>query len=166
MSMSKAIVVRCASCKSNISVQDPFAEYLNKNKGCPCCGIEIVTVVNCASCKATILSHKPLDQLALQPCPICAKPIDKKIGVPYTLASYDVSKLVVKDPCLQRPTIEQHLGKRHSHKLGHFVKLRRIIDRVRDWYSETVTDPSTGEVIHKCEEPLRKHTGHGSAKRK
>jgi hypothetical protein len=42
----------------------------------------------------------------------------------------------------------------------------RVMDRNTDWYSETVTMRDTGEVIHRCEEPLSKHQGHGSAKPK
>jgi hypothetical protein len=42
----------------------------------------------------------------------------------------------------------------------------RIIDRYRDWYTETVTMRDTGEVIHHCSEPLSQHTGHGSNRRK
>ena len=42
----------------------------------------------------------------------------------------------------------------------------RTIDKDKDQYSEIVTEPETGEVIHRCEEPLSKHRGHGSAKTK
>lgn len=44
------------------------------------------------------------------------------------------------------------------------MKLERIIDRENDWYEEVVTDPETGEVIHRCAERLSEHTGRGSAK--
>ena len=33
-----------------------------------------------------------------------------------------------------------------------------------DRYVEEVIDPKTGQMIHYCDEPLSKHTGHGSAK--
>jgi hypothetical protein len=33
-----------------------------------------------------------------------------------------------------------------------------------NWYSETVKDEETDELLHHCEEPLDQHTGHGSAK--
>ena len=44
--------------------------------------------------------------------------------------------------------------------------MRRImrIDRENDQYQEVVTDPSTGEAVHRCEEPLSQHTGHGDAR--
>jgi RecJ-like exonuclease len=40
------------------------------------------------------------------------------------------------------------------------------IDRKNDSYREIVKDKTTGEIIHKCEEPLSEHIGHGSAKHK
>ncbi|MBZ5499537.1 MAG: hypothetical protein LAP85_24320 [Acidobacteriia bacterium] len=40
------------------------------------------------------------------------------------------------------------------------------IDRRKDLYQEIVTDPETGAIIHKCEEPLREHEGHGDARKK
>jgi hypothetical protein len=33
-----------------------------------------------------------------------------------------------------------------------------------NWYSETVKDEETDELLHHCEEPFNEHTGHGSAK--
>lgn len=47
-----------------------------------------------------------------------------------------------------------------------WMRLARTIDRENDWYSEIIIDPRTGEVVHRCEEPLSAHRGHGSAKRK
>ncbi len=35
-----------------------------------------------------------------------------------------------------------------------------------NWYSETVKDEETGELLHHCEEPLDQHKEHGSAKRR
>ena len=46
------------------------------------------------------------------------------------------------------------------------MRLERFLDRLRDLYKEKITNPTTGEVIHECEEPLSKHQGHGSAKPK
>ena len=40
------------------------------------------------------------------------------------------------------------------------------IDRERDLYCERVADLNTGEVLMECVEPLSRHQGHGSAKRR
>ena len=44
--------------------------------------------------------------------------------------------------------------------------VQRLIgfDRDYDRYQERVWDPSSEEVIHEVDEPLRAHRGHGSAK--
>lgn len=42
-------------------------------------------------------------------------------------------------------------------------KVRRI-DRAGDAYEETVTDPTTGEVVRSTRERLSEHRGHGSAR--
>lgn len=65
-----------------------------------------------------------------------------------------------------KPFVEQVSGDDFQRKSEKWVHIDRIIDREQDIYKELVTDPKTGEIIHKCEEPLSKHQGHGSAKGK
>ena len=60
---------------------------------------------------------------------------------------------------------EQLIGDDLHRDSGKFYKKVRVIDRENDKYLEMVSDPETGEVIHHCEEPLRDHFGHGSAKK-
>lgn len=38
------------------------------------------------------------------------------------------------------------------------------VDRENDRYSERVVDPTDGDVLHECGEPLSDDLGHGSAK--
>jgi hypothetical protein len=49
---------------------------------------------------------------------------------------------------------------------GKFAIVESVMKRVGfgNWYSETVKDEETDELLHHCEEPLDQHTGHGSAK--
>ena len=49
---------------------------------------------------------------------------------------------------------------------GKPVRRRRVIDRLNDQYEERVTEKKTGQVLHECKEPLSKHRGHGSAKKR
>lgn len=49
---------------------------------------------------------------------------------------------------------------------GLWRKVKRVFDRELDWYEEEVSDPETGEVLHRCAEPLSEHRGHGSDKKK
>jgi hypothetical protein len=64
-----------------------------------------------------------------------------------------------------KPYIEGKAGDDLHRKTGRWMQLHRIIDRARNWYAEVVTDPETGKIVHRCEEPLTEHRGHGSAKR-
>ena len=47
-----------------------------------------------------------------------------------------------------------------------WVHREKTEDRKIDRYTEKVTDPDTGEVIHQADESLSDHRGHGSAKKK
>ncbi|WP_143752165.1 zinc ribbon domain-containing protein [Marinobacter profundi] len=71
-----------------------------------------------------------------------------------------------KYPGKRKVRWETFVGWQRSHKLQSMVHKTRTIDRDNDTYQEIVTDPKTGEIIHRCEEPLSKHFGHGSAKSK
>ncbi len=49
-------------------------------------------------------------------------------------------------------------------RLGIWAIRLMSLNKKSDSYSETVTNPETGEVIHHCAEPLSGHRGHGSAR--
>ncbi len=65
---------------------------------------------------------------------------------------------------VRKPFIEQIVGDDLHRRSGKWMKLERVIDWERDRYREVVTDPESGKVIHRCEEPLSQHSGHGAAK--
>ncbi len=65
----------------------------------------------------------------------------------------------------RKPYREEVTGYDHHRDTDTLRKIERIVDREKDWYSETVTDPETGEIVHRCEEPLSEHRGRGSAAR-
>jgi hypothetical protein len=46
---------------------------------------------------------------------------------------------------------------------GTWRKRERLIDRDSDLYQEVITD-ADDNVVHRCEEPLSSHRGHGTAK--
>jgi hypothetical protein len=49
---------------------------------------------------------------------------------------------------------------------GKLVEKSRLIDRLNNRYVEHVVDDATRETIHRCDEQLSEHQGHGSAKKK
>ena len=73
----------------------------------------------------------------------------------------------VKDPRAtgkKKVIREMFTGADMHQQSGKWYQKDRVVDRKSNRYSEKVTDPETGEVIHHCDEPLDKHIGHGSAK--
>lgn len=66
----------------------------------------------------------------------------------------------------KKPVLETLSGDDPIRTTGEWAKKERVIDRKNDKYFEHVEHAETGEVIHRCEEPLSKHFGHGSAKTK
>ena len=71
-----------------------------------------------------------------------------------------------KRPGKKKPYVESISSPSMSSKLGKPVHHERLIDRDADYYHEKVTDYETGEIIHEQSEPLSKHVGHGSDKKK
>ena len=65
----------------------------------------------------------------------------------------------------KNPRVHHEQGVDYNRDRKKYVHLERRVSRDQDLYREVITDPDTGEVIHKCEEPLSKHQGHGDAKR-
>ena len=94
-------------------------------------------------------------------CPLCGN-VAQSLSIPVPEISVTVK---AKNPG-ERPHIEVKQGSDYSRSRKKFVRLARVIDRGNDSYSELVTDPHTGEVIHRCQEPLSKHQGRGTARRK
>jgi len=62
------------------------------------------------------------------------------------------------------PFIWGKVGADLFRKIHKVVHLERTFDKDNDQYKEEIIDKSTGEVLHRCDEPLSKHQGHGSAK--
>jgi hypothetical protein len=60
--------------------------------------------------------------------------------------------------------LELNFGPDPSTALGKPVDKLRLIDQEKDRYLEHLTDYESDKIIRHCDEPLSKHTGHGSAK--
>ena len=69
-------------------------------------------------------------------------------------------------PGKRKPVAEYIFGYELFRLARKWVYKKRVIDRRNDRYTEDVTDPETGEVIHHCDEPLTEHRGDGPAKSK
>jgi hypothetical protein len=81
------------------------------------------------------------------------------------LSFHKLLKLKAKRRGIKRPFQEQTIGDDYYQKENKYTWMNRVIDRLHNWYSKIIKDKETGEIIHRCEEPLDKHIGHGSDKR-
>jgi hypothetical protein len=105
-----------------------------------------------------------------KPCPQC---VSKKRSINVSLCAevklFDSLRGQAKNPQYtgtKKLRWDSFTGWVKSQSLGKMVKKMRLIDKDNNVYKETVTDPDTKEIIHKCEEPLNTHVGRGSAKSK
>jgi len=119
--------------------------------------------VLCGKCRARLDEDPAAPEDSRKPCPSCdSLSRHVNIAVSATVALHSKISLKGKRPGLKRPFIEQTFGDDLHRKSQRWMQFHRVIDRLRNWYSERVTDPESGEVIHSCEEPLTDHRGHGS----
>lgn len=124
--------------------------------------------VCCSDCK------QKLDELLASQrpyvCPECG-------GTKQTINSSIIEEIKIYDSLRGQAKSCRYTGKQKlrwdcftgweiNRSLGKMVKKIRIIDKDKNLYKETVTDPDTNTIIHHCEEPLDQHVGHGSAKSK
>jgi len=108
-------------------------------------------------------TNLPADQR--QPCPTCGSSSRiQSVTINETLELHDSLTAKGRHEGQKRPFIEVFSGADFSHRLKKWMQKLRLIDRDKDIYHEEVTDPDTGEVVHKTKEKLTEHTGHGSAK--
>lgn len=122
--------------------------------------------VKCAGCGLK-LDEEAVPVAQRSPCPECgstARMFEMRLSGSVSFKSKVAAK--ARNPKPGKPFHEQVTGDDLFKLTGQWNKLRRIIDRARDYYFELITDPKTGKVIRYCEEPLSKHWGRGSAKTK
>jgi predicted nucleic acid-binding Zn ribbon protein len=103
------------------------------------------------------------------PCPACGATKRRiKASIHESVRAYDGFGYRIKDPKKTGKSKIKSEGftKYATSQKAPLVKHSRDIDRETNRYSESVINVDTGAVIHSCDEPLKKHTGHGSAKKK
>jgi hypothetical protein len=119
--------------------------------------------VECGQCHLPLEESPYLPAAERRPCPGCGS-LSRQVNVSVSDTAQARGKVNLKGrlPGVKRPFVEQTAGDDFHRKTGRWMKLERVIDRVRDWYHERVTDPRSGNVVHECDEPLSQHRGHGS----
>ena len=101
---------------------------------------------------------------------ICSNCGSNKINIVLELEDkikfQDQIKGKVKENGVGQPIQEFKVGDDLHRKSRKWYHKEMIIDRKNNSYKKIIKDKTTGEIIHKCEELLSKHRGHGTAKHK
>ena len=127
------------------------------------------TKVTCSEC-GTEQPTKWAERSADHPCPACGslrKNVELQFEDKLTAERHDSVRGKVKDarfPSKKNPRVDFFSGDDLRKSDGKWMQKERVIDKDKDHYKEVVVDPETGQVIHRTEEPLSAHMGHGSAK--
>ena len=120
-------------------------------------------ITECAKCGASVdLSNDTVD--GRTPCNECGSTIRiHNAFILGTAVARDGIGIQARRPGEKRPYIEDRSFPEYWRDGQKFVQRSRVIDRDNYRYFEEVTDYESGEAMHRCEEPLRDHRGHGSA---
>ncbi len=123
--------------------------------------------VQCGTCSAPIDEPSDAPSEKRAPCPACGS-ITRRSNMQFseTVTLHASLGYRPKSRGKEKPYLEGRTGDDFDHKTGEWMILERIMDRARNWYKALVTDPETGKVVHRCEEPLSQHRDHGSARPK
>lgn len=103
----------------------------------------------CANCKAPIDEDPGItveDRTPFTNCGSTAR--DHLVTVEDTVSVHEMIGLKGKRAGEKKPFIEQKSGDDLHRNSGRWMKVVRVIDRDNDHYSETVTDPETGEIVY------------------
>ncbi len=100
-------------------------------------------------------------------CPKCGSDL-RTVNISATLEgkSHLFIGYTLKKEGLKKPVVESIHRLETQKSTGRIMEKSRLIDLENDQYIEHVVDNITRETIHRCEEPLSEHKGHGSAKKK
>lgn len=100
-------------------------------------------------------------------CPSCGgKGREYKVALQGKIETHVQTKGKARQGGTGKPFQEFKVGDDFHTKFGKWNYREMDINHRNDSYKEIIKDKTTGEIIYKCEEPLSKHTGHGSAKHK
>lgn len=123
--------------------------------------------VRCGQCKRPLSESPQTPASSRVPCPTCGSTSRLfEQGLAATVTPRGSLGLKATEAGRRKPFLEQLSGASYFRDAKKWVERLMRIDRRKDLYQEIVTDPETGAIIHKCEEPLREHEGHGDARKK
>jgi len=124
-------------------------------------------IERCGACGAFIAKGRGAWPDKPGPCPKCGEREHRRVEIKVKDEAQFKSMLNVEHNVhgVQKPVRELRVGDSYWRDGEKWVYLERQIDRARDRYTKTITDPG-GTVIYEADEPLSQHRGHGSARGK
>ena len=128
--------------------------------------MSVESAVKCGICGEELKEPTNLTVEKRIPCPKCGSLIRSySVAIHDTIRLRDTIGMKAKKGGKGKPFIETTTGDDLHRKTGKWNYIERIVDRENNLYSEIITDPETGKIIHQCHERLSEHKGHGSAKK-
>jgi hypothetical protein len=125
-----------------------------------------VSEIRCRGCGRFLPCDPSAAAEDREPCPDCRSTSRHTllIHVEEIVPVRESVRLEGWTPGERKAFMEQLVGDDLQRSTGRRMHKERLIDRRNDRYREVIVDPETGNEIHRCEEPLSAHRGHGSAK--
>ena len=122
---------------------------------------------SCNECGAAITEPAGTLPENRQPCSVCGSTKRAfEINVHDTVTAHPFMKLQDREAGKKKWRSQIQSGHDYHHATGTWSYLERVIDRGKDWYHEFITSLD-GKLIHReVDEPLSKHLGRGSARKK
>lgn len=123
----------------------------------------------CSQCGAVRVIPKAESE-GVPPCPndgCGSTAVTTEVTVTDEVGVHDRVRGNVKRPTTpsRRAAVEFVAGSEYYRAGDRWHRVERIFDRAQNWYSELIYDVETGALVRRCEEPLDRHRGHGSARR-
>ena len=126
-----------------------------------------MVTVRCGQCKTPLNEPLQTPDGSRIPCPRCgstSRLSEKAFGATISFRTW--LGLKAREPGRRKPFLWQISGASFFRRGQRWVDRLMRFDKRNNQYQEVVSDPETGTIIHKCEEPLSKHRGHGDARKK
>lgn len=124
------------------------------------------TTVSCSACGASLPEPGRIQDQ--KPCPSCGSTA-RTFAVTLTDKAEAHDSLATKarhgDVGKVKPYREAFTGFDYHRDSKEWRQVSRVVDREGDRYTERIVD-AAGNVVRDVDEPLSKHRGHGTAKRR
>ena len=123
--------------------------------------------LKCADCRVVATEEPNTFPEMRPPCPSCgSKARLHEVQITERVALHAKVRVKAVHSGKGRPFYEALYADDLHRKSGKWMYREMVVDRRANRYQERVIDRDTGVVVHACDEPLTRHQGHGTARRR